>query len=87
MQVKKREVIQAIIDDEPEPWIIMKPSRKNPADPDPLCVFENPAEGTQAQVEIPRSGSKIASSRKSSWPFSKASGTRRANCKVGECDL
>lgn len=49
----KRELIQAIIDDEPEPWIIMKPSRKDPADPEPLCIFENPAANTQARTEIP----------------------------------
>jgi len=49
----KREMIQTIIDDEPEPWIIMKPSRKTPADPEPLCIFENPAADTQARVEIP----------------------------------
>jgi len=49
----KREMIQTIIDDEPEPWIIMKPSRKTPADPEPLCIFENPAAATQARVEIP----------------------------------
>jgi putative phosphoribosyl transferase len=49
----KREMIQAIIDEEQEPWIIMKPSRKDPTDPEPLCVFENPAEHTQATAEIP----------------------------------
>lgn len=49
----KRELIQAIIDDESEPWIIMKPSRKDPADPEPLCIFENPAANTQARAEIP----------------------------------
>jgi hypothetical protein len=49
----KREVIQAIIDEEQEPWIIMKPSRQDPTDPEPLCIFENPAEHTQATAEIP----------------------------------
>ena len=49
----KREMIQAIIDDEPEPWIIMKPSRQDPADPEPLCIFENPAADTRARAEIP----------------------------------
>jgi hypothetical protein len=49
----KREVIQAVIDDEPEPWIVMKPSRQNPTDPEPVCIFENPAAGTQARAEIP----------------------------------
>jgi hypothetical protein len=51
----KRETLQAIIDEEPEPWIIMKPSRQDPTDPEPLCIFENPAEQTQARVEIPLS--------------------------------
>lgn len=31
----------------------MKPSRQHPSDPEPLCVFENPAEHTQAKTEIP----------------------------------
>ena len=49
----KREMIQAIIDEEPEPWVIMKPSRQDPIDPEALCIFENPAEQTQARAEIP----------------------------------
>jgi hypothetical protein len=49
----KREIIQTIVDDEPESWIIMKPSRRDPADPEPLCIFENPAADTQARAEIP----------------------------------
>jgi putative phosphoribosyl transferase len=49
----KREMIQAIIDEEQEPWIIMKPSRQDPTDAEPLCIFENPAEHTQAKAEIP----------------------------------
>jgi hypothetical protein len=49
----KREMIQAVIDEEPEPWIIMKPSRQDPTDPEELCIFENPAEHTQARTEIP----------------------------------
>jgi len=49
----KRAMIQTIIDDEPEPWIIMKPSRQDPTDPEPLCIFENPAADIQARVEIP----------------------------------
>jgi hypothetical protein len=49
----KRAMIQAFIDDEREPWIIMKPSRQDPTDPEPLCIFENPAEDTQARTEIP----------------------------------
>jgi hypothetical protein len=50
---KQKEMIQAVIDEEPEPWIIMKPSRQEPTDPEPLCIFENPAEHTQAKAEIP----------------------------------
>jgi hypothetical protein len=49
----KREMIQAVVDEEPEPWVIMKPSRREPMDREPLCIFENPAEDTQARVEIP----------------------------------
>jgi len=49
----KRQMIQAIIDEEQEPWIVMKPSRQDPTDPEPLCVFENPAEQSQATAEIP----------------------------------
>ena len=49
----KREMIEAVIDEEPEPWIIMKPSRQEPMDREALCIFENPAEDTQARVEIP----------------------------------
>ena len=49
----KREMIQAIIDEEEEPWIIMKPSRDDPRDPELLCIFENPAKQTQARTEIP----------------------------------
>jgi putative phosphoribosyl transferase len=49
----KREMIQAVIDEEEEPWIIMKPSRQDPTDPEPVCIFENPAAQTQAKAEIP----------------------------------
>jgi hypothetical protein len=49
----KREIIQAVIEEEEEPWIIMKPSRQDPTAPEAVCVFENPAEQTQAKVEIP----------------------------------
>jgi putative phosphoribosyl transferase len=49
----KREIIQAVIDEEEEPWIIMKPSRQDPTDQEAVCVFENPAEQTQAKAEIP----------------------------------
>ena len=54
MTVKnKREILQAIIDDVQEPWIVMKPSRFDPTDSDSLCVFENPERQIQAQTEIP----------------------------------
>jgi hypothetical protein len=49
----KRDMIQAVLDDEREPWIIMKPSRQDPWDPESLCIFENPAAQTQATAEIP----------------------------------
>lgn len=51
--LNKRAMIQRVIDDEPDPWVIMKPSRKDPADPEDLCIFENPAEQTRAYAEIP----------------------------------
>jgi hypothetical protein len=31
----------------------MKPSRQDPTDPEPVCIFENPAAQTQAKAEIP----------------------------------
>ena len=31
----------------------MKPSRQDPTDPEPLCIFENPAAHTQAKAEMP----------------------------------
>jgi hypothetical protein len=46
-------MIQAVLDEEREPWIIMKPSRQDPWDPEPLCIFENPAAQTEARAEIP----------------------------------
>ena len=46
-------MIQAIIDEEPEPWIIMKPSRRDPTDTEELCIFENPADHTRATAELP----------------------------------
>jgi putative phosphoribosyl transferase len=49
----KREIIQAVIDEEEEPWVIMKPSRQDPANSEALCIFENPAEQTQAKAELP----------------------------------
>jgi hypothetical protein len=53
MEPTKREMIQTVLDEEREPWIIMKPSRQEPWDPAPLCIFENPAAQTEARVEIP----------------------------------
>ena len=50
----KREILQAIIDDVQEPWIIMKPSRFDPTDSDSLCVFENPEQQIQARTDIPQ---------------------------------
>jgi hypothetical protein len=51
--VNKREILQAILDQEEELWIIIKPSRLNPRDPDYLCVFQNPGEYKETKVEIP----------------------------------
>jgi hypothetical protein len=53
MARSKREILQAIIDDVEESWIVMKPSRYNPNDADPVCIFENPAELTRAASTIP----------------------------------
>jgi hypothetical protein len=53
MEPTKREMLQAVLDEEREPWIIMKPSRQDPWDPEPLCIFENPAAQTEARAEIP----------------------------------
>lgn len=49
----KREIIQAILDKEKDLWIIIKPSRFDPTDPDYLCVFQDPAHYKEARVEIP----------------------------------
>ena len=49
----KREMIQAVIDEEPEPWIIMKPSRRDPTDTEELCIFENPVNQTRATAQLP----------------------------------
>ena len=49
----KREILESIINEQGDFWIIMKPSRNNPTDPDYLCVFQNPAEYKEARVEIP----------------------------------
>ena len=49
----KRQILQSIIDKENDDWIIMKPSRNDPTDPEYLCIFQNPAEYKEARVEIP----------------------------------
>jgi hypothetical protein len=49
----KREILESIIDEQDDSWIIMKPSRNNPMDPDYLCVLQNPAQYKEARVEIP----------------------------------
>ena len=49
----KRKILEAIIDEQDDFWIITKPSRNNPTDSDYLCVFQNPAEYKEARVEIP----------------------------------
>lgn len=51
--LNKREVLQSILDKEDDFWIIMKPSRNYPTDPDDLCVFQNPAQYKEARAEIP----------------------------------
>jgi hypothetical protein len=51
----KRAVLQSILDKEDGLWIIMKPSRNDPADPDDLCVFQNPGKWREARVDIPMS--------------------------------
>jgi hypothetical protein len=49
----KREILQEILDREDDLWIIMKPSRRNPTDPDELCVFQNPTRWKEARAKIP----------------------------------
>ncbi|HWP58410.1 MAG TPA: hypothetical protein VNL14_11010 [Candidatus Acidoferrales bacterium] len=51
--VNKREILDAILQNEEELWIVIKPSRLNPCDPDELCVFQNPAQYKEASIEIP----------------------------------
>ena len=51
----KREVLQSILDQQDDLWIIMKPSRNDPIDPEDLCVFQNPGRWKKARVEIPMS--------------------------------
>jgi hypothetical protein len=55
MLPNKREVLQSILDKEYDLWIIMKPSRNDPTDPEDLCVFQNPRRWQEARVEIPMS--------------------------------
>jgi hypothetical protein len=55
LERNKREILQSILDQEEELWIIIKPSRFNPIDSDYLCVFQNPAEYKETRVEIPTS--------------------------------
>ena len=52
---KKREILQAILDKEDDLWIIMKPSRNDPGDPEDLCIFQSPRRWKEARVEIPMS--------------------------------
>jgi hypothetical protein len=40
----KRKILESIINEQDDFWIIMKPSRNNPTDSDYLWVFQNPAE-------------------------------------------
>ena len=47
-RVNKREILQAILDQEEELWI-------DPRDPDYLCIFQNPGEYKETKVEIPTS--------------------------------
>ncbi len=51
----KRNILQDLIDQEEELWIIIKPSRLEPSDPDSLCIFQNPAKYTEARADIPTS--------------------------------
>lgn len=51
----KREILQSILDTEDDLWIIMKPSRTDPTDPEDLCIFQNPGRYKEARVEIPLS--------------------------------
>lgn len=51
--VNRREILEGILQEEEDLWIIIKPSRLNPSDPDELCVFQNPARYKEAAIEIP----------------------------------
>ena len=52
-RLNKRDVLRSILDKEDDLWIVMKPSRNHPTDPDDLCIFQNPARYKEARVEIP----------------------------------
>lgn len=51
--VNKQKILQEILDQEDELWIIIKPSRLEPSDPDSLCIFQNPAKYKEARADIP----------------------------------
>ncbi len=51
--VNKHNILQEILDREEDLWIVIKPSRLQPADPDSLCIFQNPGKFTEARAEIP----------------------------------
>lgn len=55
MSPSKREILQSILDQEEDLWIIIKPSRLNPSDPDELCVFQSPSQYKEARAKIPTS--------------------------------
>ena len=52
-RLNKRDVLRSILDKEDDLWIVMKPSRNHPTDPDDLCIFQNPARYKEARVQIP----------------------------------
>ena len=51
--LNKRQILQSILDKQEDLWIIMKPSRNDPTDPDELCVFQSPGQWKEARTEIP----------------------------------
>ncbi len=51
--VNKQKILQEILDREEDLWIVIKPSRLEPSDPDSLCIFQNPAKFKEARVDIP----------------------------------
>jgi hypothetical protein len=46
---RTREEFKPLIDEEEEPWIVIKPYRQDPTHAEAVCVFEDPAEQTQAK--------------------------------------